>query len=247
MSRGTATTKYFLYVKSAAEPIASDGSSQIFFPNSGAVHLLPAVNLPYYSSHGLFEKGLIEWCAQFGSATGTFLDVGAHSGTYAISLASHFKAVHAFEPQRATYYSLCGGVALSGLADRVTCHNFGLGELGQIGTQSLNIVSPDGGGSSLHVVDGRPVLRREVIEVRTLDSMDTIIQGPIAFIKMDVEDNELSVLKGGQETLKRSGYPPILFESNHENVALFEFLKVLGYGVVPIRGISNMFLATKAA
>ncbi|NDC39609.1 MAG: FkbM family methyltransferase, partial [Proteobacteria bacterium] len=80
------------------------------------------------------------------------------------------------------------------------------------------------------------------IEVRTLDSL--ALQEPISFIKMDVEDNELSVLKGGQETLKRSGYPPILFESNHANTTLFEFLKGLGYGIVPIRGISNMFLAT---
>ncbi len=241
----SASTRYFLFLKSATESIAADQKSRIIAPTEADVaHILPSVNISYYGAHGLFEKTLIEWCQEFGSPEKLFLDIGAHSGTYAISLAPKFAAVHAFEPQRATFYSLCGGVALSGLSERIMCHNFGLGATEQVGTRTLNIVSPDGGGSSLHEIPGRQILRQEAIEIRTLDSLE--IQEQIGFIKMDVEDNELYVLKGGVETLKRSGFPPILFESNHENEALFSFLRGLGYAINPIRGYPNMFLASKS-
>ena len=52
----------------------------------------------------------------------------------------------------------------------------------------------------------------EQVEIKTLDSFDP---NNIAFVKMDVdvEDNELSVLQGAVETLKRCGNPKILFES----------------------------------
>ena len=57
--------------------------------------------------------------------------------------------------------------------------------------------------------------------------------------------NELQVLQGGVETLKRSGYPKIIFECNRKNDELFDFIKNMGYGIVPIRGYNNMFLAQK--
>ena len=106
----------------------------------------------------------------------------------------------------------------------------------------LNIVSPDGGGSSLHV-GWQQVLSKEKIEIRTLDSFNI---DNIGFIKMDVEENELAVLQGAQETLRRSGYPTILFESNQENPPLFSYITGLGYRIIPIQGQVNMFLAVSS-
>ena len=61
---------------------------------------------------------------------------------------------------------------------------------------------------------------------------------------MDVEDNELNVLKGAAQTIKQNNYPTILFESNHENKALFSYIiNDLGYGnIIQVNGVSNMFL-----
>jgi hypothetical protein len=43
----------------------------------------------------------------------------------------------------------------------------------------------------------------------------------------------------------RAGYPKILFESNNENSALFNYLRdVLGYQIVKVSGYFNMYLAT---
>lgn len=239
------STKYFLFSRPSAARTDDNADNQLVHLNPGRrqVILLPEVNLDYYWRRGLFECQLIEWSKQFCTADKIFVDAGSHTGTYAISFANTCKEVVAFEPQKSTYYALCGGVASSGLSDKITCHQFGLGSEEQVGAQTLKIVSNDGGGSSLLPADGERVLREETIHVRTLDSFELTNVG---FIKMDVENNELNVLRGALNTLRESGYPTILFESNGSNPALFGFLReALKYTIVPVGGVHNMFLACK--
>jgi hypothetical protein len=85
----------------------------------------------------------------------------------------------------------------------------------------------------------------EEIEIRTLDSFQL---DNVGFIKMDIEGNELDCLKGSVETIKRSGNPTIIFESNTpNNPELFNYIvKELGYrSVFPITGVNNMFITVK--
>ena len=229
---------YFILTKPFDSDISCDKKNQIVYVKE-KVYILPKNNISYYITNGLFEKGLIEWCKQFCKKNQNMLDIGAHSGTYTISLAEHCKHVYSFEPQKMTYYSLCGSVALSNITN-VTCLNHGLGSEEQVGKQTLQIVSSDGGGSSLHNNNNHSVLQTEEIEVRTLDSFDI---DNIGFIKIDVEDNELQVLLSGQTTLERSNYPKILFEMNTENNQLIDFLKSINYNIISISGCNNMFLA----
>lgn len=204
------------------------------------MYLLPRTNLSYYTEHGLFESRLMEWCKQFCQKDKVFLDIGAHSGTYSISLSAYVKHVYSFEPQKMTYYALCGSVALSN-KDNITCFQYGLGSKSQVGEQTLKIVSNDGGGSSLHATSG--ILREEQIQLKTLDSFEL---KDIGFIKMDVEENELYVLQGAVKTLEQNQFPPLLFESNFENQVLFDFIKGLGYTILPVRGYKNMYLASNS-
>ena len=240
---------YFLYVKPESSDTANIDNSQIItFPKSdNLAYFLPKSNLAYYGSYGLFESQLIDWCRQFCDPTKVFLDIGAHTGTYAISLAKHCLKVHAFEPQRCTYYALCGSVALSGYCDTIVAHNYGLGSIEQEGEHVLNIVSNDGGGSSMHTVSGHPVLHTETIQVKQLDKvLSEEDQQNIGFIKMDVEDNERFVLEGATHTLCKSGLPTLLFESNHENTELFQHIESLGYKIIQVNGVNNMFLASSS-
>ena len=234
-------SKYFLLSKQTNDAIYDNTNNQIMYPNSKSVYILPATNLPYYATHGLFEKALIEWSKQF-CKNDTFLDIGAHTGTYSVALSPYAKQVYSFEPQKMTYYALCGSIALSD-ARNVTAHNIALGSPDQVGIQRLKIRSPDGGGSSLQSF-AEPVLAEESVEVRTLDSYNF---KNIGFIKMDVEDNELYVLKGAVNTIKQNNYPIIMFESNHENKELFSYItETLGYSaIVPIQGVSNMYLTKR--
>ena len=214
--------------------------NQIFLLNK-LCYFLPETLMPDYCRHGLYESSLIEWCKQFCTKSTVFLDIGAHTGTYTLSLSRGCKEVYSFEPQKMTYYALCGSVALSNVTN-VTCLNVGLGSKEQVGKQVLHIVSDDGGGSTLHPTG--QVLRTETIDVDTLDSIaKTRSICNVGFIKMDVEENELHVLRGATEMLKLSNYPKILFESNSTNTALFEYVELLGYKIVHLTGVSNMFLA----
>lgn len=238
------TTKYIVLTKQANDRIDNNTNNQIYWINSGQTYLMPQVNHTYYAERGLFEADLIEWCKQFCSKDSLFLDIGAHTGSYTVSLAPYAKRVLAFEPQKMTYYALCGSVALSGL-NNVDCIQVGLGSEDQVGNCTLNIVSNDGGGSTLSSNPTHQVLKTETVEVQTLDSLN--LNERISFIKMDVEENELRVLQGGMETIVRCGYPKILFESNSQtNVALFDYLReVLGYKIIKISGYFNMYLAER--
>jgi FkbM family methyltransferase len=230
--------EYFILTKPKNYDVNREDKNQIICLTE-KIYILPKNNMNYYIQNGLFEKHLMEWCRQFCKKDQNMLDIGAHSGTYTISLAENCKHVYSFEPQKMTYYSLCGSIALSNIKN-VTCINFGLGSLEQVGKRTLNIVSLDGGGSTLHT-NNNNILQTEEIEVRTLDSFNI---DNIGFIKIDVEENELQVLLSGENTLKRSNYPKILFEMNVENKELINFLKSSNYDIININGCNNMFLAT---
>lgn len=234
------STSYFILSKRRNIDISNNDENQIIVIEPRNVNLLPRVHLDYHINHGLFENHLIEWCKQFCSKDKNIIDIGAHAGTYTTSLALYSKNVYAFEPQKMTFYALCGGVALSGHSN-VTCIQKGLGSSTQVGEQPLKIVSNDGGGSSLHAKTG--ILSEEIIEIQTLDSYNL---SDVGFIKMDVEENELYVLEGGKETIKRCNYPKILFESNKDNPTLFDYLRnEFNYTINNINGYNNMYLATR--
>lgn len=236
------STKYFILTKPPDTSVEDNTNNQIIYSNSLQTFILPQCNMNYYNDRGLFENQLIEWSKQLCSRDKVFLDIGAHTGTYSICLAPFSKEVYSFEPQKMTYYALCGSVALSNLQN-ITCIQSGLGSEDQVGALKLNIVSHDGGGSSVHLQNDKPVLREEMINIQTLDSYQI---DNVGFIKIDVEENELYVLQGATETLKRSNYPKILFESNYENDELFDYLKIeLGYTIIPLRGWNNMYLAER--
>lgn len=241
-------TKYFLLTKDSNDEISNNNNNQLFFINKSKSYILPFTNLDYYNSYGLFENGLITWCRQFCSNQGVFLDIGAHTGTYSISLADSCKKVYAFEPQLMTYYALCGSVALSNLYN-IKCLPLALGSSHQVGKISLNIRSNDGGGSSVCQLNPSEIIGKEEIDIQTLDTFWTNIDESISFIKLDVEYNELNVLRGGINTLIKNNYPTILFEVNQDDINkndLITFLEqTLNYNVVIVNGTSNMFLAVK--
>jgi len=221
-----------------SKSITDTSSNQFGIISSSRIYILPLAMKHYYEHKGLFEADLIEWCKEFCNSDKIFLDIGAHTGTYSISLSPYVKSVYSFEPQKMTYYALCGSVALSNV-NNIECIRCALGSPEQIGIQTLNIISPDGGGSSI-LARNQYTLATEEIKVSTLDSFNL---DNIGFIKMDIEDNEYNALLGATETLKRSNNPRIVFECNGSNEKLFGLIISLGYKIIPIQNYSNMFLA----
>jgi FkbM family methyltransferase len=241
---------YVILTRPAGEASVEEAreEEQVFALRRRHVFLLPALDTRHYLEHGLFEQSLIEFAKQLCSRDKLTLDVGAHAGTYSINLAAHSRHVYAFEPQRSTYYALCGGVALSGLVEKITCLNCGLGSPDQVGSQRLLIRSIDGGGSTLHrssLGDGEEMLGSEEIEVRTLDDWHDGTLPEVGFIKLDVEANELQVLQGAQRTIGLHR-PKVLFEANTceqlQQVSC-HLEAAHDYRIVSLRGYGHMYLA----
>jgi hypothetical protein len=73
----------------------------------------------------------------------------------------------------------------------------------------------------------------------------------VGLIKLDIEGGELAALKGAELTIKRSGYPPIIFEANNDSwyiqkkQELFSYLSDIGYKIAEIRPYENMYVAMK--
>ena len=87
--------KYFILTKQQNKEITNNDTNQIIYLNNYKTYILPQNNIDYYINNGLFESNLIEWSRQFCSKDKIMLDIGAHTGTYAISLADNCKEVFA--------------------------------------------------------------------------------------------------------------------------------------------------------
>ena len=229
------TTNYFIYTYPHKHITYTNTN-----PNISTI-ILPYSNINYYIQHGLFEQNIIDYAKQFCSTDKNFIDIGSHTGTYSILLSPYTKLTYAFEPQKLTYYALCGSVALSNI-NNINCYQCGLGSQEQIGCQTLNIISNDGGGSTMHTPNNLSIIKTENIIIKTLDSFNL---ENISLIKIDVENNELHVIKGAINTLKKSNYPPIIFEAN-DNIHLNEisnYICKFDYKIENILNSNNMFLA----
>lgn len=201
-------------------------------------------------SHGIFEWPLIQWCEQFCDKSKNFVDIGAHMGTYSIHLSKFSNQVYSFEAQRDTYYNLCGGIALNNYQN-IIAYNVALGDPENHNKEmNLNQVSDDGGGSTMSEeiveISNNNIIKTHKIKVRTLDSYNL---ENIGFLKLDVEGWEISVLKGAENTLKNNGYPRFIFEVwpdkwfADKKIELLNYIKEIGYQIIPISGVSNMYLA----
>jgi FkbM family methyltransferase len=219
--------------------LKSDG---LFFPRDRTIAL-------DWALRGSYEDSIIQWARTLISPSKVFLDIGAHVGTYSLGLAPVCAGVHSFECFPRTYNHLCANIALRELDSKITPHRTALGSTTGVVPYRIRSALDGGGNTCLALDDTSEVVS---LPIATLDSFGL---SNVGLIKMDVEGFEKNVLEGAQETLRRSQYPLILFESWRESRVdeglpakqlrdeLFAYLQFLGYRIVPVRGWDEMFLA----
>ena len=161
--------------------------------------------------------------------SGALVDVGANTGIYSAIALQRRRWVAAFEPvpeEAARLHRMIGTrgivhqVALSDRCGKAILHMPYAEHAGAVTTRS-----------SLEANVDTDLPHRDIeVEVATLDSFGL---SEIAFIKIDVEGHELSVLKGAVETINRSR-PNLLVEVEESRVpgcfqAVSDFLVSLEY------------------
>lgn len=181
------------------------------------------------------EKDSIKYVLSLDLDGATVMDIGANKGIYTYWLSKKvgkMGRVHAFEPQPELGEYLNDLKSSFGIKN-ATIVNKGLSN--EAGSLDLYRGKVGSGGARIPIDQDDPIrsqgLQKVKIEVTTLDSYLENKDEKIKFIKCDVEGHELSVFKGGINTLKKYN-PTILFECHHQEAKkgeLFGFLTKLGY------------------
>jgi len=156
----------------------------------------------------------------------TVLDIGAHIGSHAVTLAKlvgPHGAVYSFEPQVKIYRELVKNLELNGL-ENVIPLRFAVGA-----ENGLVFMTPTGD------FDGRMFVGEggDKVELRTIDSFGF---KNVSLMKIDVEGFELEVLKGAEETI-RTWHPAIIIEIT----AFFQFQKLPPKGKRLVEGVVKYF------
>jgi FkbM family methyltransferase len=156
------------------------------------------------------------------------IDVGAHMGFFTLKVAKKVKKVIAVEPDPVNFLFLTLNVKINQLEKKVVPHNFALGEGN---CQMFLDKSGYGGGRS------RTTLERTDyrVETRTLDELvENIGLDHVNLIKIDTEGNELRVLRGACEVLRKYE-PDLLVAAYHfpnEFHIIADYLLRYGYNIL---------------
>lgn len=164
---------------------------------------------------------------------GTYIDIGAHVGSFAIPVAmAHPDAhLHLLEPVPQTRAWLEANLERNGVTGDVTIWPYAVGAEPSRG----RMTGVD--GVSNHLAEaGKAGPRAVEVEIQTLDELLFDVVDRVDVIKCDVEGAELPAMRGAERLLRRD-HPVLLLEIDrrftprfdYQPHDLFDFLTGLGY------------------
>lgn len=163
------------------------------------------------------EEGTMRWLDTELRPGDVFMDIGANIGIYTIAAAHRVGAdghVYAFEPHKLNVVSLMRNVAANGFHDRVAVFSCALSDRPAVAQFNYSSIVGGSSGSQFgHTrVAGKqktfePVAR-EMLLATSIDALlsDGTIKPP-AMIKIDVDGNELAILRGMQTLVSGTDRP----------------------------------------
>lgn len=180
--------------------------------------------------NGRYEDSILNWILenlkQYTHDKAS-LDIGANIGNHTIAFSAISKEVIAFEPNPKTFQVLKINQSIN---KNIHIFNYGLSSQ----NQNMKAYVPKnniGGASVKKNRNTKKITGLVEFKLRKLDDINDVCKKEIGLIKIDVEGNELKVLKGMKNLLGKQS-PIILFEKNDLNSKSDEIdlLKNMSYG-----------------
>jgi FkbM family methyltransferase len=165
----------------------------------------------------------LAWLDKFVPPNCPCIDVGAHFGLYTRRLARIASSVHAFEP-----VAEMAEVLRRTSASNVIVHRVAVSDRNGTGLLTIPIAEGRMQYALASITSDCDVqLRTSVQRTVRLVRLDSIFDGPVGFIKIDVEGHELNVLDGSANIIAQSR-PSFLIEAEERHWigatrSLFEF------------------------
>lgn len=177
--------------------------------------------------YGEYSRGECDIFAQLIHSEAIVVEIGANIGAHTLALAHMARrgVVHAFEPQRLVFQTLCANLALNSLTN-VIAHQQAVGA--RADTLLVPVFDPNQrtnfGGIAL---DGFE--QGEPVPMITLDSMALEC---VDFLKLDIEGMECDALAGAASTIERCR-PAIYVEADRADkfAQLHAILSAHGYAM----------------
>lgn len=138
----------------------------------------------------------------------TVIEVGANIGSHTVPLAQLVGPsgrVHAFEPQRIVFQTLCANIALNQLSNVITCY-------AASGHEKRAIMVPELEPKADNNFGGLPLGDHQQGTAVPVIPIDSLNLPACHFLKADVEGMEESVLRGAEQTIQK--FRPILYVEN---------------------------------
>jgi FkbM family methyltransferase len=164
---------------------------------------------------GLFEQETVRFCQSRLNPGDVVLDIGANIGAYTLPLASAVAPtgrVYAFEPTAYAFRKLVANLALNPHLESVVDARQALlsDDRADVMPEAIYSGWPLEAGVDVHPNHLGELHSTQGAEALTLDSFLAAAER-VDFIKLDVDGNEIPVLRGGLKVLERF-HPPILME-----------------------------------
>ncbi len=176
------------------------------------------------------ERDTLEWIDKFGDNKKVFFDIGANVGTYSLYYCSIYNSkIYSFEPSYRNLDLLIKNINLNNLSKNISVISNPVYDKETINSfnQKENIAGNAGATFSEKNLFG--------LNFKTLGlSIDYLVTNNIIekpnLIKIDVDGNELEVLKGAKKTILDKSCETILVETRGSTKNLIEtILKESGY------------------
>lgn len=175
-----------------------------------------------YKNGTFWEVRQLNMAKKFFPQNGIFVDVGAFVGNHSVYAAKFFNAkkIFSFEPQDAIFSVLKTNIQLNNIENKVHLYPVALTEKKQMMSVARNLPGTRAGTTYGYDERGKT-------QGMPLDSYEIF---PVDMLKIDVEGEELSVLKGATSTIVRS-HPVIWLEicSDRCFAEIYSFLQNFGY------------------